>query len=84
MITGTLAGGKPAFGDPFFSIWTFACFLLPLAAAQLYFYASANRSGSLKLITTIVLIVLTILMLIGVFGLTPFLLQILNGEPISF
>jgi uncharacterized membrane protein len=84
MITGTLVGGKPAFGDPFFSIWTFACFLLPLAAAQLYFYASANRSGSLKLITTIVLIVLTILMLIGVFGLTPFLLQILNGEPISF
>lgn len=84
MITGTVAGIQPAFGDPFFSIWTFACFLLPLAAAQLYFYASEHRNGGLKMITAGALIVLTILMLIGVFGLTPFLLQILSGDPVSF
>jgi len=84
MITGTILGGKPAFGDPFFPFWTFACFLLPLAAAQLYFYASAKRNANLKLIAASVLVVLTILMLIGVFGLTPFLLQIMSGEPISF
>jgi len=84
MITGTIAGAKPAFGDPFFPIWTFACYLLPLAAAQLYFYASGNKNRKLKVITAAILFLLTILMLAGVFGLTPFLLQIMNGETISF
>jgi uncharacterized membrane protein len=84
MITGTVFGGKPAFGDLFFTIWTFACFLLPLATAQLYFYASEHRNANLKFIAASVLIIFTLLMLVGVFGLTPFLLQILSGDPITF
>ena len=84
LITGTVMGTEPAFGDPFFSVWTFACFLLPLVTAELYFFASRSNSTSLKLITSLVLMVLTILMLIGVFGLTPFLLQVMSGEPIAF
>lgn len=82
LITGTVVGAEPAFGDPFFPIWTFACFLLPLAAAQLYFYASEKHTSNFKIVTALVLIVLTVLMLIGVFGLTPFLLKILSGQPI--
>lgn len=84
MITGTLVGGSPAFGDPFFSIWTFACYLLPLATAELYFYASEKTSSKLKIMTGVTLTVLTILMLIGVVGLTPFLNQLLSGGPIKF
>lgn len=84
MITGTVAGANPAFGDPFFPIWTFACFLLPLASAQLYFYASEKRSASIKLVTGGVLCLLTVMMLIGVMGLTPFLIKIMNGDPIVF
>ncbi|GGD51623.1 hypothetical protein GCM10011357_04440 [Lacimicrobium alkaliphilum] len=84
MVTGTVAGANPAFGDPFFPIWTFACFLLPLASAQLYFYASEKGSNRLKLLTGGVLCGLTLMMLIGVMGLTPFLIKIINGEAIVF
>jgi len=70
MVTGTVAGANPAISDPFFPIWTFACFLLPLASAQLYFYASEKRSSRLKLIS--------------VMGLTPFLIKIIDGEAIVF
>ena len=84
MITGTVVGAEPAFGDPFFTIWTFACFLLPLGAAQLYFYASGKASRQIKLFTACALMGLTVLMLVGITGLTPFLLQILGDKPPSF
>lgn len=84
LISGTLVGVQPAFGDPFFIIWTFGCFLIPLAAAQLYFYASEKGSNNLKFIASGTLIIMTIFMLIGVFGLTPFLLQVLGDQPITF
>lgn len=83
MITATMAGAKPAFGDPFFAMWTFGCFLIPLAAAQLYFYASGKSGASVKYASSGVLIILTVLMSIGVFGLTPFLMQVLSGGPIA-
>lgn len=83
-ITGSVLGGKPAFGGAFFPFWTFGCFLVPLATAELYFYAKEKRAANIKIIASIVLITLTVLMLVGVLGLTPFLQQILNGGPISF
>ena len=84
LITGTTLGGSPGFGDIFFSLWTFGCYLVPLAAAQLYFYAAEKRNNVLKVASASVLVVLTILMLAGVLGLTPFLQMILSGEPIKF
>ncbi|QUI62627.1 DUF2306 domain-containing protein [Pseudoalteromonas sp. A22] len=83
-ITSTAAGVTPAFGDPFFPMWTFGCFLLPLAAAQLYFYGSQSKRPHVKVITSFVLVVLTVLMSLGIVGFTPFLLQIMSGEPIAF
>lgn len=83
MITGTIVGGNPKFGDPFFAIWTFACYLLPLACAELYFYSSEKRNNKLKIATALALILLTLLMLIGITGLTPFLSQLLSGGPIE-
>ncbi|AWL11431.1 hypothetical protein HMF8227_00936 [Saliniradius amylolyticus] len=83
-ITGTVAGGSPAFGDPFFPIWTFGCFLLPLATAQLYFYACESKNSNIKIMASGVLVLLTTLMMAGITGLTPFLLKIMSGEPIVF
>lgn len=84
MITGTLFGMSPAFGDPFFSIWTFGCFVLPLVVLQLYFYAQGKRSNSLKFATSGIMSLLTILMIIGMIGFTPFLLSVISGDTISF
>lgn len=84
MISGTVVGANPAFGDPFFPFWTFGCFLVPLIAAELYFYASEKRSIRLKYTAAVVITLLTLFMAVGVFGLTPFLMQVMSGEPISF
>lgn len=83
LITGTMLGGNPAFGDIFFTIWTFACFLLPLAMAELYFIADKKKGLKLKLLAIVLLVLLTVLMSVGVVGLTPFLIQVLSGGPIS-
>ncbi|REL36874.1 DUF2306 domain-containing protein [Thalassotalea euphylliae] len=89
LITGNLLGTKPAFGDLFFSLWTFGCYLLPLAVLQLYFFATEKHSQAIrhsywKIATSTLLFVLTILMIIGMVGFTPFLLSVINNEEISF
>lgn len=83
LITGTTLGFKPSFGDPFFFIWTFGCFVLPLAALQMYFYAQEKNNKPLKFITSGILCLLTLLMLVGIVGLTPFLLTIMSGGKIA-
>lgn len=84
MVTGSLLGINPAFGDPFFPIWTFGCFVLPLLTLQLYFYANEKRNNTLKFATSGVLVILTILMMIGMVGFTPFLMTVMSDAPISF
>lgn len=83
MVTGTIFGLAPAFSDPFFPMWTFGCFVLPLLVLQLYFYAKEKKSARLKLATSGVLFVVTILMMIGMVGFTPFLLSVISGDTIS-
>jgi uncharacterized membrane protein len=84
LITGNVLGMQPAFGDPFFSIWTFGCYVLPLIILQLYFYAKEKESNSIKFLTSGVLCLLTILMMIGMVGFTPFLLTVMSDAPITF
>lgn len=84
LISGNLLGMKPAFGDPFFSIWTFGCFLLPLITLQLYFYAKQNGTNTVKYSASAVLCLLTILMMIGMVGFTPFLLTVMSDQPTTF
>ena len=83
MISGTVLGIEPSFGDPFFFMWTFGCFLIPLAILQLYFYANEHKSRKIKYGASLVVCTATIFMLIGVMGLTPFLQQLINGDAIS-
>lgn len=83
MLTGSLLGLTPSFNDAFFPMWTFGCFVLPLVTLQLYFYAKEKRINSLKYATSVFLLLLTILMMIGMVGFTPFLLSVISGETIS-
>lgn len=83
LITGNLLGLKPGFGDLFFPFWTFGCYLVPLVTLQLYFYASEHKSQALKYVTGLGVLVLTLLMIIGVAGYTPFLQALIMGETIS-
>jgi hypothetical protein len=80
LVTGSMLGMNPAFGDPFFYIWTFACYVLPLLILQLYFYAQEKGSNRVKYITSSVLLTITTLMITGMIGYTPFLLKVLSGE----
>lgn len=48
-----------------FLIWTFGCYLLPLAVLELYLRARDSRSGGFKLTAAWVLGVFTLLMLVG-------------------
>lgn len=84
LISGQLLGLAPAFGDPFFKIWTFGCFLVPLIALQLYFYASERGNNLLQYATAGVVTLLTIEMMIGVIGFTPLMQTIINGDPLPF
>jgi hypothetical protein len=57
----------PQLDGPFDVFWSFGCYLLPLAVAELYFRAARGGKG-LRLAATIVLTVGTGLTLLGVFG----------------
>ena len=84
LVTGSILGMNPAFGDPFFTMGTFGCYVLPLLTLQLYFYAKERGSNVVKYATSGLLFVITILMIMGMVGYIPFLLMVLSGEPITF
>lgn len=83
-ITGTMLGLKPAFGDIFFPLWTFGCFVLPLVVLQSYFYAKEKGGVKVQYATSALLLILTLLMIIGMIGFTPFLMTVMSGGKISF
>jgi hypothetical protein len=84
LVTGNMLGMNPAFGDPFFYMWTFGCYVLPLLTLQLYFYAKEKGTNQVKYITSGLLFAITILMILGMVGYTPFILSIVSGGPIAF
>lgn len=84
LITGNILGMSPAFGDPFFPVWTFACYVFPLLTLQLYFYANETKSHLLKYTMSGILFMVTLLMIVGMVGFTPFLISVMSGETIAF
>ncbi len=83
LVSGTMLGLNPATSDPFFPFWTFGCFLVPLATLEMYFYAKEKGTAKFKLISSGILVALTVLMLIGMLGFTPFLISVMTGGNIS-
>lgn len=78
MFSGAL--GLKGVNGTAFLVWTFGCYLLPLAVLEIYLRARDSRSGRVKLIAAGVLTVFTLLMLAGTAMFTVVSLKIMNGE----
>jgi len=70
IVNGGPVGISKGMGGPFPLFWGFACYLLPLAMLELYLHASGPRR---RFAIAAALIVLTVLMSIGIFGITMFM-----------
>ena len=70
-------GAKVAFGGPFLYFADFACYLLPLAVLELYLLAQDKGGPRGRIAVAGVLVVLTVLMTIGMFGFSMLSLRIL-------
>ena len=72
-----LGGG---FDGPFFLLWDFACYLVPLAVLQLYLRTSRSTSPSVRFAMAGALVVLTVVMGIGIVGFYSFTRPLLLGH----
>lgn len=75
---------EPGFKDPFFIFWKFGCYLVPLAVLELYFFASNHKSTALKISTSALVIILTLLMIIGTVTYSMFTHLLITGSPLPF
>jgi hypothetical protein len=57
----------------FFHFWDFGAYLLPLAVLELYFYAQKTPDRNLRRAVASGLVVLTLLMAVGIIGVTVFI-----------
>lgn len=65
--TATIYGQPQSVGD-FFSVWTWGSFLFPLAVLQVYLWSQKRGSATARYIVAAVLVVLTLLTAVGIFG----------------
>lgn len=77
-------GNKVGFGDPFIKFWTFGCYLVPFAVAELYLRAKDSGSPLAKIAVAGGLVALTVLMGAGVFAFAMFSQAIVTGAPLAF
>lgn len=76
-------GNKVSIGDPFLTFWTFGCYLVPIAVAELYLRAKEHGGPAVRIAVGGLLVVLTLLMALGVFAFFIFSQKILSGAPLS-
>ena len=82
-ILNMAAGRKPGMGDPFLMFWTFGCYLVPLAIAEVYLRAKDGGAPPVRLAVAGGLAVITLLMGVGILGFSAFSLKILSGAPLT-
>ena len=68
MIIGGMLYGAPRYLDEFFAAWSWGSYLVPLLVLELYLRAQASGSGPMRLAVSALVITLTIVMGIGIFG----------------
>lgn len=78
-----MLGVKAGFGDPFLQFWTFGCYLVPLAVLELYLRARESRRTWYSMSMAAVLLGLSALMLVGMFGFAMFSQMLISGAPIA-
>lgn len=81
---GNMALGREvSMSDPFFTFWTFGCYLVPLAVLELYLRARDKGGPIARTAVAGLLVVLTLLMGLGIFAYFMFSQKILSGAPLS-
>ena len=76
-------GREVSMSDPFFGIWTFGCYLVPLAVLELYLRVR-DRGGPIgRTAVAGLLVALTLLMGLGIFAYFMFSQKILSGASLS-
>jgi hypothetical protein len=82
-VVNTAVGNEVSFSDPFFKFWTWGCYLVPLAALQLYYFARDRGGVVSRSAMAATLVVLTLLMGVGIFAFTMFSQAIITGAPMG-
>lgn len=72
-------GGQPVGAKLFGDLWSFGCFLVPLAVLELYLRAKDSGAPRARLAMAVGLLALTLLMSAGIAGFTLFSLSILKA-----
>lgn len=70
VMTGGIGIDWETFSGPFITFWGFGQYLLPLVVLELYFRAERSTDGRLKLATSVVLFLCTVVTSIGIFAAT--------------
>ncbi len=65
--TATLYGQTRFVGE-FFSVWTWGCFLFPLAVLELYLWTQKRGTATVRYLVAALLVTLTLLTTAGIFG----------------
>lgn len=76
-------GRKVGMGDPFLMFWTFGCYAVPLAVAELYMRARDRAGPAFRATLAGALVALTLLMGVGIAGFTMFSIRLISGAPLA-
>ena len=79
ILTRKLFGAGESFDDTFFRLWGFGCYLVPLAVLELYLRAKESPRPSGRFAMAGVLVVVTLLMGVGIFGFYMFTRPLLEA-----
>ena len=75
-------GAKPAMGA-FVDVWSWGCFLAPLAVAELYLRARDRGGAWARMATALIIAVMTLMMAAGIFAFALFSMRLLSGADMS-
>lgn len=67
IVAGALTGGKPAMG-PFFDVWSFGSYLVPLAGLELWFWGRERAGAAGQRLAAAAIFLLTLLLGLGGVG----------------
>ncbi len=68
--------------DPFFKIWTFGCYLVPLAVLELYMRSKDGANPFAHVLVGLLLAALTLAMGLGIFAYSKFSQALITGAPL--
>lgn len=60
--------GQPSLVSEFFSVWSWGCFLFPLAVLEVYFWSQKQNSPKPRYLVAALLVILTLLTAVGIFA----------------